>query len=84
MKRTIYNTLKITALLAAAFLTFSCAEKEPEVKETPVFPEMIEDNDIVPGSEITLSFVPNMDWTLRMVTLSSRPFQDQLQDFLSE
>ena len=64
MKRTIYNTLKITALLAAAFLTFSCAEKEPEVKETPVFPEMIEDNDIVPGSEITLSFVPNMDWTL--------------------
>ena len=56
--------MKITALLAAAFLTFSCAEKEPEVKETPVFPEMIEDNDIVPGSEITLSFVPNMDWTL--------------------
>lgn len=77
MKKIIYNTLKLTVLLAVSFLSFSCAEKEQEEQVLPVFPEMIVENDIVPGTEINLSFVPNMDWTLSIPEENYRWFKFQ-------
>ena len=63
MKKTIYNTIKMVAIAAVVMSSvFSCV-KEEEVK-TPVFPELVTRNDVVPGEELTLTFTPNMDWTV--------------------
>ena len=62
MKKTIYNTFKMVAIAAVVMSSVISCVKE-EVK-TPVFPELVTRNDIQPGEELTLTFTPNMDWTV--------------------
>lgn len=49
----------------------SCDEIVDMVKE-PVFPTLVKEIDIEPGTELTLSFEPNMDWT---VSVSEESFK---------
>ena len=63
MRNNIYN---IFAVLAAAFAlsaAVSCQEEAPE-KVEPVFPEMVTEYDVVPGTELHLTIKPNMPWTV--------------------
>lgn len=68
------NILRSFAALMAgcALLMVSCSkpepDPEPEQKVTPVFPTMVENNDVAPGETITLTFTPNMDWELSVPT----------------
>ena len=74
------NILKSFAASAAVAMTLvSCGEKpspvgpdEPQGQLKPVFPSLVEDNAVVPGSTLTLSFDANMDWT---VTVPSENLQ---------
>ena len=61
MRKNIYN---IFAALAAAFAlsaAVSCQEQTPE-KIDPVFPEMVTEYDVVPGTELRLTIQPDMPW----------------------
>ena len=53
------------ALLALA-LAAACHPDEPVVTVTPEFPELVENNNVLPGETLSFSFVPNMDWTVRI------------------
>lgn len=53
----------------------SCVEKEPEATVEPNFPEMVTKNEIVPGTKLTLTFTPNMDWTLSIPEESFKWFK---------
>lgn len=72
MKRSIIYKVFSIAVLAFAV---SCTEKEPEVTVEPVFPEMVTKNEIVPGTKLTLSFTPNMDWTVSIPEESLKWFK---------
>ena len=72
MKRAIiYKAL----FLAAISFAISCTEKESEIKTEPNFPEMITKNDIKPGEKLSLSFIPNMDWTISIPEESFKWFK---------
>lgn len=72
MKRSIiYNAL---CILAMAF-AISCTEKEPQITTEPNFPEMVTKYDIKPGDKVTLTFTPNMDWTLSIPEESYKWFK---------
>lgn len=45
------------------FAGVSCNEETP-IDNTPKFPELVTDNDVVPGSELTLTIQPNMAWSI--------------------
>ena len=45
------------------FAGVSCEEETP-IDNTPKFPELVTDNDVVPGSELTLTIQPNMAWSI--------------------
>lgn len=49
-------------LAGLALAVSSCREPEPSVKIVPVFPELVQDNNVAPGSTLTLSFDANADW----------------------
>lgn len=49
-------------------LAVSCKEKDEPIKITPVFPELVQDNDVVPGSTMTLTFDANADWEVSVPT----------------
>ena len=53
----------------------SCTEKEPEITIEPNFPEMVTKYDIKPGDKLTLTFTPNMDWTLSIPEESYKWFK---------
>lgn len=73
MKRNIYKVFGIVAF--AAICAVSCAEKEPEVKVEPEFPEMVTDNEVEPGTNLAIVFTPNMDWTLSIPEESFKWFK---------
>ena len=77
MKRSIiYKVFGIASLAFAAFSAISCTEKEPDgPKETPVFPEMVTLNDIQPGTKLSVTFTPNMDWKLSIPEESFKWFK---------
>ena len=54
------------AAVAVLALSVACEPKEPVVEVTPEFPSVVENNNVLPGETLTLSFVPNMDWTVRI------------------
>ena len=54
------------AAVAVLALAVACEPKEPVVEVTPEFPSVVENNNVLPGETLTLSFVPNMDWTVRI------------------
>jgi len=63
------NIYRSFAALTTAFMSIviSCekpgpAEPEPQEQIKPVFPGLVEDNDVAPGSVLSLSFEANMDW----------------------
>ena len=60
----IMNTFRMLAvlMLGTALVISSCKEPEPPVKITPIFPELVQDSNVAPGSTLTLSFEANADW----------------------
>lgn len=60
----IMNTFRTLAvlMLGTALVISSCREPEDPVKITPIFPELVQDSNVVPGSTLTLSFEANADW----------------------
>lgn len=60
------NIIKIWGLsvLMCIFMT-SCKEETPVVEEVkPEFPALVENNNVLPGEVLTLSFLPKLDWTV--------------------
>lgn len=70
----IMNTFRMLSILAlgSVLAINSCKEPEPPVKITPIFPEMVNDVNVVPGSVLTLNFEANSDWE---VTVPSENLQ---------
>lgn len=60
------NIMKIWGLSALAFVCITaCNPETPVVEEVnPEFPALVENNNVLPGETLTLSFVPNLDWTV--------------------
>ena len=60
----IMKLFRTSAIILAglALAVSSCREPEPSVKIVPVFPELVQDNNVAPGSTLTLSFDANADW----------------------
>lgn len=69
------NIFKLMAVLAFAVMTSACdddsklnedGENEQDGTENvvPVFPDLVEDYDVEPGSTLELVFTPNLDWTV--------------------
>lgn len=57
------NTFRSLSVLMAGLLMIAVACKpEPQVSVTPVFPELVQDNNVAPGSTMTLTFDANADW----------------------
>ena len=63
MKRIIYNCIGLLSMAVVMFAGVSCNEETP-IDNTPKFPELVTDNDVVPGSELTLTIQPNMAWSI--------------------
>ena len=57
------NTFRSLSVLMAGLLMLAVACKpEPQVNVTPVFPDLVQDNNVAPGSTMTLTFDANADW----------------------
>ena len=78
MKRN-YNILRtLAAFFAAASVFVSCGKEEPQQngnqdnkdpqEVAPSFPKLVENNNVAPGSELTLTFTPNYDWEVSVPT----------------
>lgn len=64
------------ALMMGCAIFASSCQKPEEQKEvvTPVFPEVVEDFGVVPGSTLSLTFDVNMDWSLSISDSNLRWF----------
>lgn len=64
------NMKSILRTLSAVFaictiMAVSCEEPNPPVSAIePIFPSLVQNNDVQPGSVLELSFEANMDWTV--------------------
>lgn len=65
MRKNIYNIFAVLAAVFALSAAVSCQEETPETPK-PVFPEMVTDYDVVPGTEIHLTIQPNLPWKLNV------------------
>lgn len=57
----------LAASVAIAFTAVACGpqvEPEEEKKPAPTFPALVENNNVQPGEELTLTFTPNYDWAV--------------------
>lgn len=69
------NIFKYIGLAAVAvLLAASCGPDDPEIVITPEFPSLVENNNVLPGEVLTLSFIPNMDWKVSIPEESIRWF----------
>lgn len=50
-------------MAAVLFVGVSCEEEKP-IDSTPKFPELVTDNDVIPGTVLTLEIQPNMAWSI--------------------
>lgn len=64
MKKTLYNILSVLAVAAVSFMAASCGEKPAPVPTVPMFPELVTDHDVEPGTELKLTIQPNMAWSI--------------------
>lgn len=44
----------------------SCEKPAPPAPESPVFPDLVEIDAVAPGSVLTLTFTPNLDWQVKL------------------
>lgn len=63
------KTMNIFRILAAfvvmAFVSVSCGpDIDPQEPVKPNFPALQENYNVAPGQELTLTFTPNLDWTV--------------------
>lgn len=63
MRKYIYNIFAVLAAVFALSAAVSCQEEVPANVE-PVFPEMVTEYDVVPGTELHLTIKPNLSWTV--------------------
>lgn len=60
------------ALMVGCAVLAACSkpepDPEPDQKVTPVFPTAVENSNVAPGSTLSLTFTPNMDWELSVPT----------------
>lgn len=65
--RNIFSSMLVCTMVAALALV-SCAKEENgdggSVNEKPSFPALVENYNVQPGSELTLTFTPNYDWKI--------------------
>lgn len=73
MNKLLYNISLFFAAAIVSFLAFSCTDVKESID--PVFPEIVVENDIVPGTELTLTFTPNMDWKVSVPEESYKWFK---------
>ena len=89
-----YKTMNIMRKFAAfvavsAFMVASCDKPstvDPDGPDTPgtvkpSFPSLVEDNEVVPGETLTLTFEANMDWTVTVPSSSLQWFWIQDNSF---
>ena len=62
MKKIVYNCISLLSMAVVLFAGVSCEDETP-MDNAPRFPELVTDNDVVPGSELTLTIHPNMAWS---------------------
>ncbi|MBQ2873966.1 MAG: hypothetical protein IJE85_01580, partial [Bacteroidales bacterium] len=82
--RTFAALFAVSALMAA-----SCDNPTPDGPDgpdtpgtvKPVFPSVVEDNDVAPGETLTLTFDANMDWTVTVPSSSLQWFWIQDNSF---
>ena len=76
MKKIIYEIPGILVCALALFIFASCEGEKPAGEPlSPNFPEIVTESDIVPGTELTLTIVPNMDWTVSIPVASYKWFK---------
>lgn len=63
MKKIVYNCISLLSMAVVLFAGVSCEDETP-MDNAPRFPELVTDNDVVPGSELTLTIHPNMAWSI--------------------
>ena len=63
--RNIFSSMLVCTMVAALALV-SCAKEEngENGDEKPSFPALVENYNVQPGSELTLTFTPNYDWKI--------------------
>lgn len=80
MIRNLAALFAVSALMAA-----SCDNPTPDgpdvPEQKPVFPSVVENNDVAPGETLTLSFEANMDWTVSVPSSSLQWFWIQDNSF---
>lgn len=75
--------INIFIALIAAAVAISCKEKEQDdvVNVEPAFPALVENNNVVPGETLTLTFEANMDWTVSVPSANLQWFWIQDSSF---
>ena len=63
MKKIIYNIFSILSMTVVLTMGTSCEEEKP-IEAAPVFPELVTNHDVEPGSELTLTIQPNAAWSI--------------------
>ena len=68
MKKALYNIFSLLSVAAVLFAGVSCEVEDPQDEGTvdtiPSFPELVVEDDIEPGTVMTLKIKPNMAWTV--------------------
>lgn len=65
MKKTIYNIFSLLSMAAVLFAGVACEEENPlDDNKTSDFPELVEDHDVVPGTELTITIQPKSAWSV--------------------
>ena len=70
--KTMYKFRSLSLLLSGLLILAMACKPEPQVNVTPVFPDLVQDNNVAPASTLTLTFDVNADWE---VSVSSENLQ---------
>lgn len=65
MKKTIYNIFSLLSMAAVLFAGVACEQENPlDNDKTSDFPELVENHDVVPGTELTITIQPKASWSI--------------------
>lgn len=65
MKKTIYNIFSLVFMAAALFTAISCEQEKPlDSNKKSDFPELVENHDVIPGTELTITIQPGSAWSI--------------------